>query len=69
MGFKCSLKNDKFVLIGIEVEGNKGYLVKGGLLPPKVNVISYTQNISFREMVKRLKRIQEAGKAEVKKEE
>jgi hypothetical protein len=50
------------VLIGIEREGNKGYLVRGGILPPKVNVINYTQAISFREMMKRLQRVDWKGK-------
>jgi hypothetical protein len=57
MGFKGSLRNDNLLLLGIEREGRKGYLVKGGALPPRVDVISYTQNISFQDMVKRLKRV------------
>ncbi|MEK6777540.1 MAG: hypothetical protein AABY87_11800 [bacterium] len=64
MGFRCSLRNDNFELHGIEVEGEREYLVKGGLLPPKVNVINYTRHVSFRDMVKRLKRVQQAGEAE-----
>jgi hypothetical protein len=59
IGFKGSLRNDNFLLLGFEAEGNKQYLVKGGLLPPKVDVINYTQNISFQEMLKRLKRIKQ----------
>ncbi|MBI5098370.1 MAG: hypothetical protein HZB30_03905 [Nitrospirae bacterium] len=62
LGFKAFLKNDKLLLLGIENEGNKEYLVKGGLFPPKVDVISYTQNVSFQEMVSRLKRIKQAEK-------
>ncbi|MFQ5442352.1 MAG: hypothetical protein ACE5EB_06480 [Thermodesulfobacteriota bacterium] len=61
MGFKGRLKNDKFLLIGIETEGDKGYIIKGGFLPPRVDVISYTQNISFKELVERLKRINIIG--------
>jgi hypothetical protein len=53
MGFQGKLRNDTLLLVGIETEGNKGYLVKG----PRVNVISYTQHISFQELMKRLKRI------------
>jgi len=58
MGFRGSLRNDRFFLLGIEAEGNKEYIVKGGLIPPRVNVISYTQNVSFQEMVKRLNRVE-----------
>jgi len=57
LGFNASLNNDNLVLLGLESTGNTGYLVKGGFLPPKVDVINYTQNISFKEMLKRLKRI------------
>lgn len=60
LGFRASLKNDNLLLLGIENEGSRGYLVKGGVLPPKVDVINYTQNISFQEMVRRLKRIKQA---------
>jgi hypothetical protein len=57
MGFQGKLRNDTLLLVGIETEGNKGYLVKGSPLPPRVNVINYTQHISFQELMKRLKRI------------
>jgi hypothetical protein len=59
IGFKGSLKNDNFLIHGIYTEGDRHYLVKGGALPPKVDVINYTRNVSFREMTGRLKRLQE----------
>ena len=58
MGFTGRLKDDNFILTGIETEGDKGYLIKGAFLPPRVDVISYSQNISFKELVKRIKRVQ-----------
>jgi hypothetical protein len=64
MGFTGKLKNDNFLLLGIETMEGKGYLVKGTLLPPKVDVITYTQNVSFKEMVKRLKRVKTVGMEE-----
>lgn len=60
IGFRALLHNDNLMLKGIDREGNKEYLVKGGLLPPKVDVVTYSQNISFSEIVKRLKRISQA---------
>ncbi|NOZ69226.1 MAG: hypothetical protein GXP46_08305 [Deferribacteres bacterium] len=60
LGFRASLKNDRLRLLGVENRGNTGYLVKGGLLPPKVDVVSYNQDISFKEMVSRLKRVMSA---------
>jgi len=59
LGFKAFLRNDNLILLGVESRENRGYLVKGGLLPPRVDVINYNQNISFQEMVKRLKRIKQ----------
>jgi len=60
MGFKASLNNDNLMLKGIERDANREYLVKGGLLPPKVNIVTFSQRVSFKEMVKRLKRIEQA---------
>ncbi|MBI4826471.1 MAG: hypothetical protein HY807_08625 [Nitrospirae bacterium] len=62
IGFSAYLKNDNLQLFGIEDGGGRRYLVKGSLLPPKVNVINFNQNISFKEMVGRLKRITAAEK-------
>ena len=58
MGFKGVLKDDNFILTGIETVGNKGYLIKGTFLPPRVDVVSYSQNISFKELVRRIQRVQ-----------
>ncbi|TNF52950.1 hypothetical protein EP227_06675 [bacterium] len=66
MGFQGKLRNDTLLLVGIETEGDKGYLVKGSPLPPRVDVISYTQYISFQELVKRLKRIKRIEREEKK---
>jgi hypothetical protein len=66
MGFKASLKNDKLVLRGIESRGGKEFLVVGSLLPPTVNVISHTQQIGFRDLLKRLEQIRHSDKPEIK---
>lgn len=57
LGFKASVKNDRLRLQGIETEGDKEYLVKGSLLPPTVDVITHIQEISFSDLMKRLRRI------------
>jgi len=61
MGFRGSLRNDRMRLHGIMREGSKEYIVKGGFLPPRVDVVSYTQDIAFKELVRRLKRIKGAN--------
>jgi hypothetical protein len=66
MGFKASLKNDKLILRGIESRDGKEFLVVGSLLPPTVNVISHTQQIGFRDLLKRLEQIRQSDKPEIK---
>jgi hypothetical protein len=66
LGFKAALKNDKLTLRGIESRGGQEYLVVGTLLPPTVNVISHTQEISFGELVRRLEQIGKSGKPQIK---
>jgi hypothetical protein len=56
MGFRCSLQNDRFTLHGIEAVDGKDYLVVGSIMPPRVNVISHNQTISFSQMIRRLER-------------
>jgi hypothetical protein len=56
MGFRCSLRNDRFTLHGIEELDGKDYLVVGSVMPPRVNVISHNQTISFSQMIRRLER-------------
>lgn len=66
MGFRCHLENDRFLLRGIETDEGKEYLVVGSFLPPRVNVVSHNQVISFSEMVRRLQRVATASTAEEK---
>ena len=58
LGFKAALKNDTLLLRGVETGEGKEYLVVGSWLPPTVNIISYTQEISFSELLRRLERVQ-----------
>ncbi len=61
IGFKCSLENDIFTLLGTALAGSNRYLVKGGLLPPRIDITTTTPTISFKEMLNRLGRINRAG--------
>jgi hypothetical protein len=66
MGFRCRLENDRFFLRGIEQRDGKDYLVVGSSLPPRVNVISHSQEIAFSEMMRRISRVtsEQTGAAE-----
>lgn len=61
IAFNCSLVNDTFTLIGTALPGSSRYLVRGGLLPPRIDITTSTPTISFKEMVNRLGRIDRAG--------
>ena len=61
IGIRCSLQNDVLRLEGTAKPGTTTYLVDGGWLPPRIDIIVSSPTISFQEMVKRLKRIERAG--------
>jgi hypothetical protein len=61
IGIRCWLKNDVFHLEGTAKPGTSAYLIDGGWLPPRIDVIVSTPTNSFQEMVKRLKRIERRG--------
>ena len=60
IGILCWLQNDHFHLEGSGREDSNQYLVYGGLLPPRIDVVVSSPTISFKEMVRRLKRIERA---------
>jgi hypothetical protein len=62
IGIRCSLRNDVFHLAGTAKPGTDTYLIYGGWLPPRIDVIVSTPSISFQEMVRRLKRLERAGR-------
>lgn len=61
IGIRCVLKNDLLHLKGTAREGNDSYLIYGGWLPPRIDVIVSSPTIAFQEMVKRIKRIERTG--------
>ncbi len=61
IGIVCSLENDRFRMRGTARKGSDRYLVSGAFLPPRIDVVTSSPVVSFREMVRRLKRIDRAG--------
>jgi translocation and assembly module TamB len=57
IGIVCDLEKDVFHLRGTARPGSDRYLVFGGVLPPKIDIIAPPSAISFSEMLRRLKRI------------
>jgi len=62
MGFKAMLRNDKLILRGVESKDNQEFLVVGSMLPPAMNIVSHTQEISFSELIWRLERVKKSDK-------
>ncbi len=60
IGIVCDLNRDVFHLRGIALPNTDRYLVYGGLLPPKIDIVAPPSAISFSEMLKRLQRIERA---------
>jgi translocation and assembly module TamB len=61
IGIVCSLENDRFRMRGTARKGSDRYLVSGAFLPPRIDVVTSSPVVSFREMIRRLKRIDRAG--------
>ncbi len=64
LGFKATLKNDRLTLRGIESKEGQEYLVVGSFFPPRVNVISHSQEIGFSELMRRFKQVRGGKKEE-----
>lgn len=62
IGLDCNLREDVFTLRGTARPDSRRYLVDGGLLPPKIDIVAPERPISFREMLRRLKRIDRTGR-------
>jgi hypothetical protein len=60
IGIACELERDVFYLRGTARADTGRYLVYGGALPPKIDIVAPPSAISFSEMLKRLQRIERA---------
>ncbi len=60
IGIFCTLDSDNFVLMGTAVDGTNKTLVDGGLIPPRIDIVTSASIISFKEMVRRVSRIKRA---------
>lgn len=67
LGFQCSLRNDQFEIDGIEIKGDKHYLVVGATLPPRVDVVLYNRRIAFSDMLARIEAVLASAAAEAEK--
>ena len=56
LGFSCRLRLDVCHMDGVESADQGYYLVKGGGLPPHINVIGHTREVVWKELLERLQR-------------
>ncbi|HET8807314.1 MAG TPA: hypothetical protein VFM76_02955 [Methylophaga sp.] len=57
LGIRCQLKNDVCLMSGIEDDEQGYYIVKGGGLPPWINVKGFTRRVDWPELVARLQAV------------
>jgi hypothetical protein len=57
LGLSCKLRNDVCEMGGVEEAEQGYYIVKGGGLPPRINVKGFTRRVDWPELVERLKAV------------
>ncbi|OEU72741.1 MAG: hypothetical protein BA869_06825 [Desulfuromonadales bacterium C00003107] len=60
IGIACELERDVFHLRGVARSDTDRYLIYGGALPPKIDIVAPPSAVSFSQMLKRLQRIERA---------
>ena len=58
LGIGCRLRNNVCLMNGIEAaSGNSYYIVKGGFLPPRLDIIGYSHEVDWPDLLSRLDRV------------
>jgi hypothetical protein len=60
IGINCRLVNDVCFMSGVERADPGYYIVKGGGLPPRINVMGYTERVDWPELIERLKSVSQS---------
>lgn len=58
LGIRCKLNNEVCQMSGVENDEQGYYIVKGGGLPPWINVKGYTRRVDWPDLLARLKAVQ-----------
>ena len=58
LGIRCQLNNEVCQMSGVEDDEQGYYIVKGGGLPPWINVKGYTHRVDWPDLLSRLKAVQ-----------
>jgi len=57
LGLSCKLRNDVCAMSGVGEAEQGYYIVKGGGLPPRINVVGYTRRVNWPDLIERLKAV------------
>jgi hypothetical protein len=61
LGLNCKLTNDICEMSGVSEAEQGYYIVKGGGLPPRINVVGYTHRVDWPDLIERLKSVSQSS--------
>lgn len=61
LGLSCKLSNDVCEMNGVSEAEQGYYIVKGGGLPPRINVVGYTRRVDWTDLIERLKNVSQSS--------
>lgn len=66
LGLNCELRNEVCEMSGVDEAEQGYYIVKGGGLPPRINVVGYTRRVNWPDLIERLKAVSQSSGPVVK---
>ena len=60
MGLSCKLRNNVCEMAGVGDASPGYYIVKGGSLPPRINIVGFTRRVDWADLIARLKAVSES---------
>ncbi|MFW5450808.1 MAG: hypothetical protein ACKE9I_04335 [Methylophagaceae bacterium] len=61
LGLSCILRNEVCEMSGVDEAEQGYYIVKGGGLPPRINVVGYTRRVDWPDLIARLKAVNQSS--------
>lgn len=61
LGLNCILRNETCAMSGVGEAKQGYYIVKGGGLPPRINVVGYTRQVDWPDLIERLKAVSQSS--------
>ena len=61
LGLSCKLDNEVCEMSGVGETEQGYYIVKGGGLPPRINVVGYTRRVDWPDLIERLKAVSQSS--------